>query len=698
VTLSKSTDNALQIGVDIGGTFTDVVSRDRHGRLRYFKIPTTRSDESIAVLESIKRLTADWEMGPETIERFAHGTTVATNAVLERKGTLVGLITTDGFRDVLEIGRQMRQSMYSIILSPATPVFLIPRNLRKEVPERVGFDGEILTPLDEAALMRSVEELIAEGVKAIAVCFLFSIVNPIHERRARDIIKSAYPNLTLSISHEVDPAFREYERTVVTAFDAYVKPAIDQYLSRIETGLKNSGVQVPLQVMQSRGGLTISTIARRRAVRLLLSGPAAGVVGAQISGVTAGIANLITVDIGGTSSDIALIRNGRALIRSEGIIDGYPIRVPMVDVNSIGSGGGSIAQVDATGTLKLGPKSAGSEPGPVCFGRGGSQPTVTDASIVLGYLNPDNFAGGSVRLWPELAKQVIEKTIAEPLGLTTSEAALGIHRIVNAQMAEGIRAISTNRGIDPRNFALMPLGGGGAIHATALAADLGMSKVVIPLYPGVLAAAGLLLAPIEHEMSVAFGKTLRGLDAAEVTNVLHELDAGCNELMSAESLGGASVNIRYFADVCYIGQAYWLEIPLVTTEPEMLAKLYEDFLEAHRNVYGHAHATAARIANLRSVHRAGGSDRIDAAPYSDNGESPISGERSILVNEKQGVVSALIYNRNALPVGYEFDGPAIVEQPDTTILVSSGWRAHVIDSGILILDRQQNDFAGAANE
>ncbi|BBK36355.1 methylhydantoinase [Allostella sp. ATCC 35155] len=677
----------VQVGVDIGGTFTDVVCRSSDGTVRFVKLPTTRKDESQAVLQSVALMAAEWGIAASDIARFAHGTTVATNAVLERKGARIGLITTAGFRDVLEVGRQMRHQMYSVILDGETPVFLAPGARRKEVRERVAADGSVLEPLDEADVRRAADELAADGVEAIAICFLFSFRNPAHEARAAEIVREAHPGLKVAVSHEVDPAFREYERTVVTAFDAYVKPVIDRYLARLETGLESAGVPAPLQVMQSRGGLMVSEVARQRPVRLFLSGPAAGVIGARMAGAAAGIEDLITVDIGGTSCDIALIDKGRALVRSEGVIDGYPVRVAMVDVNSIGSGGGSIAWIDRGGGLRVGPHSAGSEPGPACYGRGGELPTVTDASIVLGYLNPDYFAGGAMQLRPDLAEKAIRDHVAGPLGMTLEQAALGIHRVLNAQMAEGIRLVSIRQGLDPRRFALMPLGGGGAVHATALARDLAIRRVLVPRHPGILSAAGLLAAPVEHEMAAAFGRTLSESAPAEIRSVLDGLDDGCRALMARERLDGAAVTIRYAADVCYVGQSYTLEVPLRMDDPAPLERLYDDFLVDHDRVYGHATRIPARIVNLRAVHQAGGGDYGEAPPAPTAG-SPEKGTRRLLVAELSGPVDAVVYDRAAMPPGFTFAGPAIVEQADTTTLVEPGWHGAIDAGGSMILTRQ----------
>jgi N-methylhydantoinase A/oxoprolinase/acetone carboxylase beta subunit len=678
----------LRIGVDIGGTFTDVVLQDGSGATRFVKLPTTRRDESIAVLDAIRLIRERWGDDPAAVERFAHGTTVATNAVLERKGAKIGIITTAGFRDVLAIGRQMRHQLYDIILKPETPDFLAPAERRKEVAERMGPHGEVLKPLDEAEVARAAAELVNDGVEAIAIVFLFSFANPTHERRARNIVAAAHPGLAIAVSHEVDPAFREYERSVVTAFDAYVKPVIDRYLARLEDGLARAKVPAPLQVMQSRGGLTHATTARARPVRLFLSGPAAGVIGAVAIGRTSGRRDLITIDIGGTSSDIALIADGEALIRREGLVDGFPVRVPMVDVNSIGAGGGSIAWIDGAGGLRVGPQSAGSEPGPACYGRGGTQATVTDASVVLGYLDPANFAGGTLRLDAARARAAIATTIAGPLGLGVEAAALGIHRVINAQMAEGIRLVSIRQGIDPRHFALLPLGGGGPLHATALARDLHIDTIVVPPHPGVLSAAGLLAAPIEHEVSAACGRDLATLTPAAIRDALVPLDREASQLMARERIGAASVTIRYAADMCYVGQGYTLEIALDLAAADPLVALYDAFIAQHDRVYGYATRAPARIVNLRTIHSVAAPTH-DATHRTDAVLAAHRGTRPILLAERAAPLPAAILDRAGMAPGFAFIGPAIVEQADTTTLVEPGWHGIVDDRRNLILTRSE---------
>lgn len=682
---TAASQRSFEIGVDIGGTFTDIVCRETGGAMHVIKVPTTRGDPSEAVIQSIMELRDRWGIDATEVKRFAHGTTVATNAVLERKGARVGLITTAGFRDVLEIGRQWRGQVYQIILQPEAPIFLAPRRYRKEVPERMDATGKILTPLDEEAVVRAADELVKEGIEAIAIAFLFSFKNPVHERQAAELIRARHPDLMLSLSHEVDPAFREYERTVVTAFDAYVKPRVDNYLARLENGLARAGIKAPLQVMQSRGGLATAQVARQRPVRLFLSGPAAGVIGGQIVGASASTDNLITIDVGGTSADIALISRRKPMLRSEGVIAGHSVRVAMVDVTTLGAGGGSIAHLDASGGLRVGPHSAGSEPGPACYGRGGQEATVTDASIVLGYLDPDFFAGGRLKLQPKKAAEAVESRVAKPLGMTTAQAALGIHRVLNTQMAEGIRLVSVRQGIDPRAYALVPLGGAGGIHATALSRELGIRRVVVPRIPGVLAAAGLLAAPTEHEVTSEFATPLKDLDIAALREKLREVDKRAAELIAAEKVKPEDVTISYFADVCYIGQSYNLEIPLHPDDPDPAKRLYRDFLEAHDRIYGHSVESPARMVGVRTVHRAGGSDVLDEMRFAPSDGPKEIGRRDIMVAGEQGFVSAIVYDRDALPKGFTFAGPAIIQQSDTTTLVEPGWSGAVDEAGNLIL-------------
>ncbi len=683
------TENSYEIGIDTGGTFTDIVCRDGD-RLRLMKVPSTPADPGAAIREGFARMTAEWDLKASELVRFAHGTTVATNAVLERRGGRTGILATEGFGDVLELGRQMRRQMYDLRLEPQTPVFLAPGSRRAEVRERVSASGEVLTPLDTVSLARAVDELIGQGVESIAVCFLFSFLHPEHEQLARRHIEQNHPGVMVSLSSEVDPTFREYERTCVTAFDAYSKPVVDRYLGAMEAELAAAGVPAPLQVMQSRGGLAASQVARLRPVRLFLSGPAAGVIGGRAAGQAAGLDDLITLDVGGTSSDIAMISAGQALVRPESEIAGFSVRVPMLDINTLGSGGGSIAWLDAANGLRVGPRSAGADPGPACYGRGGTDPTLTDASLVLGYLNPDYFAGGSMALDAELARQAIANTIAGPMAIGVEEAALGIHRVANAQMTEGIRLVSVNRGLDPREFVLLALGGAGALHAVPLAAELGIEKVLVPASPGVLSATGLLAAPVEHEVTAAFHRDLADLDLTATRAALDDLDRRCAELMAAEGVAAGAQEVHYFADICYVGQSYSLEVPLdLAGHDDPAAALYEEFLTVHERVHGHSIEGPARIVNLRSIHRASGTELDLSVLAQAEGTEVITAktERQICVDGRPGAIAAAVYHRAGLPADGQIHGPAIVEQNDTTTLIPPGWRASLAGGGSLLVER-----------
>ena len=704
-----------RIGVDVGGTFTDVVCvRDGRPPL-VFKVPSTPADPGEAALAAVARLAAEG-VEPGALTQLAHGTTVATNAVLERKGGRLGIITTEGFRDTLEIGRQMRREMYEVRLDPQTPVFLASRAMRIGVRERVGPGGEVIEPLDEGSVRAALDRLVAAGAECVAVCLLFSFVNPEHERRVREIARSEHPELEISLSSEVDPAFREYERTAVTAFDAYIKPTVRRYLTQLARRLADAGVPAPLQVMQSRGGLASAEVARSRPVRLFLSGPAAGVIGGQTTGAAAGREDLITLDVGGTSSDIALVSGAKPLIRSEGVIAGFPVRVPMVDVNAIGAGGGSVAWLDDAGGLRVGPRSAGSDPGPACYARGGREPTVTDASVVLGYLDPRYFAGGAIGLDVERARDAIRDCIAEPLGLAIEDAAAGIHQVVNAQMAEGVRLVSVRQGYDPREFTLVAMGGAGPLHACALAADLAITRVVVPRHPGVLSAAGLLAAPIEHEVSIAYAEPLAGLAIAPVRRIVADLDAAGRTLIEREGLSpDRDVEVLHFADVCHVGQGYHLEVPFDPGADDGLERLYADFLAAHERVHGHAVEAPARFVNLRAVHRqrmpaapaTRAAGAVPRAPREDGGKESAhapaadsrgygagpgrddSGggdtRRAVRFPDEPAPIETRIVARAALAAGDRLAGPAIVEQDDTTTLIPPGWTALTAQDGIMTL-------------
>jgi len=678
--------HGISVGIDIGGTFTDVIASGPAG-ISILKVPTTRANPGDAVATGIAELLRRTGVSAKQIVRFAHGTTVATNAVIERKGARVGVIASEGFRDILELGRQMRRQMYDLRLRPETPGWLAPGARRVEVKGRIAADGRELSPLDESSIAAAIDKLKQEDVGAVAISLLFSFLDPSHERRVAERVRAAMPGIAVSLSCEVDPAFREYERTVVTAFDAYIKPVVDRYLADMAGHLAQAEVSVPVQVMQSRGGLAGAETARLRPVRLFLSGPAAGALGGAAVGAEAGVEDLITIDVGGTSSDIALIGKGRVDVRPETHIAGYAVRVPMLDVTTLGAGGGSIAWIDGGGGLRVGPQSAGADPGPACYGRGGQNATVTDAAIVLGYLDPAFFAGGALRLEPELSHKVINETIARPLGITLTEAALGIYRIANAHMADGIRLVSVNRGHDPREFTLVPLGGAGGLHAAALALELDIGRVLVPRYPGVLAAAGLLAAPIAHEVSGAFHAPIEATDLAAVRALLSELDGAAEALMRAEHIDGLARERRCFADVGYVGQSHFIEVPFDLAASEPLGALYTAFEAAHERINGHKTGSPAKIVNLRTVHIARlPRVALGGTPASTPGQSQKT-VRLVLFPNQSAVCETAIHDRAKLALGEIVRGPAVIEQEDSTTLVPPGWQTSVVDGAALLMER-----------
>jgi N-methylhydantoinase A len=678
----------LEIAVDIGGTFTDIVCWQDQQRLCLAKVPTTPHDLVQGVQQGVARVLALAGQPATAVERFIHSTTIATNAILERKGAITGVLMTAGFEDVLEIGRQKRSQMYDLFLDPETPSFLAPRRQRVGIRERLDAEGNVLQPLDEPQVVQAVATLQQlYGVQSVAVCYLFSFINPAHELRTRELIVQNFPDLTVSLSSEIDPVFREYERVCVTAFDAYVRPTVAVYMQRLAEALSAMGIRATLQVMQSRGGLTSVQAATERPVTMLLSGPAAGVIGGRFAGEQSHLRDLITLDIGGTSCDVALVREGKPLLSREGRIARYPLRVPMVDVSTVGAGGGSLAWVDRSGGLHVGPQSAGADPGPACYGRGGTVPTVTDASVVLGYLNAYYFAGGDLTLQVDKAYQVV-RDMAVRLHMTPEALAAGLHHILNAGMADEIRLVSVRRGYDPRQFALVPLGGAGPVHGGRLAAMLSIPTTVVPAAPGVLSASGLLVADIEHDQSRTFAVKADEADVERIVQVLAELDLLGQEKMQRDYIPPECVHVNHTADLRYVGQSYELEVPL----PEILdatcgAQAVAAFHAAHQQVYGHHRPThAVEFVNLRSVHSAPlPRPQLTVPAPSGSLEAACKGRRPAYFDEYQAYRDTPIYQRDLLPLGAQFDGPAIVEQPDTTTVVYPGFTCRVDDAGNLLL-------------
>ncbi|HRA30610.1 MAG TPA: hydantoinase/oxoprolinase family protein [Thermomicrobiales bacterium] len=663
------TERSALVGVDTGGTFTDFVVIDGDD-IRVHKVLSTPDSPDRAIVQGLR------ELGVlDRMHALVHGSTVATNAVLERKGVRAGLITTSGFRDVLEIGRQTRPKLYDLRVTREEP--LVPRDRRVEVIERLDERGGVMTPLDAESVTRAVQAMVDSGVRSVAVCLLFSFANPAHEEAVAAAARAA--GLHVSASFEVLPEFREYERTSTVVLNAYVGPLMDRYLARLEEALPDG---LPLRIMQSNGGSISAATARREAARTLLSGPAAGVVGAAFVGGASGFSQTITFDMGGTSTDVALI-DGAVGETTDGQIGGHPTRLPTIDIHTVGAGGGSIAWFDLGGALRVGPRSAGADPGPTAYGRGGVEPTVTDANVVLGRLIPDNFLGGTMTLDVDAARAAVE-TIADRLGGSVEEAALGIIRIANANMEAAIRVISVERGHDPRLFSLVAFGGAGPLHACELAAALRIPRVLAPATPGVLSALGMLAADVLKD----YVRTVM-VDAADAISIIEpafaELAATGESDLAAEGIAPDLIRIERLLDLRYVGQSYELVIPYTGNFDAAI----KDFHAAHERRFGYSDpAERVQVVNVRVKARGVATPpRIARQPVLD----PRPATSALTLPAVFGVNGAAIrhdtpiYDRATLEPGHYIDGPAIVTQYDTTLVVPPGWRATNDEVGNLVI-------------
>ena len=668
----------MRIGIDIGGTFTDfVVFRPDTGKITTFKLLSTPEDPAEAVLQGLKRIASSEATSPEFY--IIHGSTVATNALLEHKGATTALIATRGFRDVLQIGRQNRPALYDFSVDPPPP--LIPARLRWEVDERVDHHGHVLASIDPLQVKSLVRELESKNIESVAVCLLFSFLRPDHERIIGEQLKSA--NYFVSASSEILPEFREYERTSTTVVNAYVSPILDRYLAHLES--ETAGTQ--LRVMQSNGGIISTREARRSGVRCILSGPAGGVVGScfiaesalndplsgeiyRPSGAEPAL-KVITFDMGGTSTDVSLI-DGVPRVTTESIVGGHPIRVPVLDIHTIGAGGGSIAGVDMGGALRVGPESAGANPGPACYGRGElseCRPTVTDAHLVLGHLDPENFLGGKMPLDVSRAQHVLE-ALAEQLGLEPLQTALGVIEIANAHMERALRVISVERGNDPRDFTLLSFGGAGGLHAGDLARRLGIPRVLIPPIASTLSAFGMLAADVVKDYTQT---VMLPHDASqnEIETALSPLVARALEDMRSEGFTHEQTRVQQLVDVRYRGQSYELAVPFDQD-------LRDNFHQSHKQVYGYARPEAPlEFVNVRV--RAIGevpAPQITAKPPADAVPEPaFLTSRPVVFSG--GEVMTPFYQGEALQPGNRIHGPAIVLRPDTTILLNPGDHAFI---------------------
>jgi N-methylhydantoinase A len=679
---------SYHIAVDIGGTFTDVVIQNTEdGTLWTAKTPSTPSDLASGfmsgVLNAIQQANAD----PSSVQRIFHGTTIATNAVIERTPSQIGLLTTKGFKYVLEIGRHdipRRQNIYAWV-KPERPV---PPNRIFEVSERLDRTGNALVPLSEDDCREAARQLRDSGVEAVAVCFLYSYANPAHEERAAEILREELPGVPIALSSEVLPQFREFERTVATVLNAYVMPRVGRYLSGLESAAKRHGLDAPLFIMKSNGGVTSADMAARQAIHTVLSGPVAGVMGATQIADAAKSPSFISVDVGGTSADICLVRDGEPEMTVERSVGGLPLQLPMLDIVTIGAGGGSIARPLAAGGLSVGPESAGADPGPVCYNQGGTMPTVTDARLVLGHL-PPHLLGGEMSLDIEAARRAIQDEIATPLGLELAEAASGIVEIADNNMAGAMRAVSIGRGLDPKDFALLAFGGAGPLHACALASLLGMQSVIVPPTPGVLSTYGLLFTDLRNDYVQTFVHSGEAPSIEEVTSVYSRLEDNAWEWLTSEKVSRDVGQVTRSADLRYEHQGWEItvDMPDGTITEATMEHLIANFHDLHHRLYTYNLPEAnVELVNLR-ISASGALPRHDMSTLpSANGKQPEpESHRPVLFSRSVGYVDTPIYRRDTLLAGSELTGPAIVEQRDTTTLLAPGFEAVVDSYGNLVI-------------
>jgi len=665
-----------RVTVDTGGTFSDFVYlNEETGELSIAKLPSTPDDPSRAILAGIEPLLATAGEGAD-IGYFCHGTTVGTNALLEGKGVRTGLLVTEGFRGIYLVGEQARPygtAIFDVMYDKPAP--LVPPSLTGEVKERVDFRGNVLRDLDETALRETVRELTARNVESIAVCLLFSFLHPAHEARVREIIVEEMPDCSISLSSEVLPQIREYYRLSTTVINAYLQPILARYIAQLDRRLSSAGIATRRKyVMQSNGGMATFAAAARRAVTTVLSGPAGGVTaGAFASRMNA--RDVITFDMGGTSCDVALIKGGEALLSSRGKIEGRDLAVPMLDINTVSAGGGTVAAVDRFGVLQVGPGSAGAVPGPACYGRGGEMPTITDCNLVLGYLGENNFLGGRMRLDLAKARAAIETKVARPLGLGIADAAEGIVRIIDVKMEEAIKAVSTMRGHDLRDFMLLAFGGAGPVHAGRIARDLGMAGIIVPLYPGVFSAIGLLMSHVKHDYIQSKMAPLSEVKPEAMNDMFERLATQAREELHGDGFARDDIRIERALDMRYAGQGYEIAVPC-PAEPLQasdLKQLRNTFDQQHAGMFGHmAPEESVEIVSYR-VRGVGRVPPVELPKFARTGAALADARRGMQRARFDGAeLDCPIYQREQLDVGSSLAGPAILAQLDCTTVIRPG--------------------------
>jgi N-methylhydantoinase A len=674
--------SSYRVTVDTGGTFSDFVYlNEETGELAIAKLPSTPDDPSRAILAGIETLLAR-RVRPSDIAYFCHGTTVGTNALLEGKGVRTGLLVTEGFRGIYPVGEQARPygaAIFDVLYDK--PALLVPPSRTGEVKERLDFRGNVLLPLDEQALRETVRELASERIESIAVCLLFSFLRPQHELRTREIILEQLPDCSVSLSCEVLPQIREYYRLSTTVINAYLQPILARYIAALDRRLAAAGIATRQRyVMQSNGGMASFDTASEQAVTTLLSGPAGGVTAGATLARTLGLGNIITFDMGGTSCDVALIKDGEPLISSRGKIEGRDLAIPMLDINTVSAGGGTIAEVDRFGQVQVGPHSAGAQPGPAAYGRGGEMPTITDCNLVLGYLGEDNFLGGSVPLDAAKARAALENRIARPLGLGLAQSAEGIIRIIDVKMEEAIKAISTMRGHDLRDFMLLAFGGAGPLHAGRIARDLGMAGVIVPLYPGVFSAVGLVVADVRHDYMRSKLTPLAETLPADMNELFEQLAAQATAQLRRDGFAPQAIRLERALDMRYAGQGYEMTTasraqPLT---PADLTELRATFDAQHKAMFGHmAPQEPVEIVSYR-VRGIGVVPPVELPKFEPMGTSLDDALRERRRVRFDGLeIDCPVYQRERLDVGVSFTGPAILDQLDSTTVIGPGQVARV---------------------
>jgi N-methylhydantoinase A len=707
--LTANSEGRYRIGVDIGGTFTDGTLVDStSGRVTTSKVLSTPYDPASGFISAVQKLLdLNDSVKPEAVEHVVHATTVATNAIIEGKTAKTAFVTTEGFRDMLEIARQIRPSLYDLQFEKPAP--LVPRQLCFEVPERLDAKGQVVTPLDEAALDEVVDRIAESGVEAVAVCLLHSYRNGDHEQRIGKAIAAKLPNVIISLSSEVVPEFREYLRASTTVINSSVAPIVRTYLASISEKLHALNITSELLVMQSSGGVYPAAVASENPVFMVESGPAAGAVAAASLGTALGYPNVISFDMGGTTAKASLIRNGQPNITKDysvggsaqngtgafGGASGYPIRTPVVDLVEIGAGGGSIAWVDSGGALRVGPQSAGADPGPVCYGLGGVQPTITDANLVLGRLDPAYFAGGEMSLNLDAAREAIRTQCAEPLGLSVEEAAHGIVEIANTAMVNALRLVSVQRGHDPRDFMLVGFGGAGPAHAVRLAEQAGIPRVLIPQGPGTASALGLLVTDVRMEGSSTLIIRSDEIEHSRIASEFDRLEAAGREAHSVAASASGTPLFERTIEMRYWGQSFELSVPAPsssTIDQAWMNELTESFHDAHEMAYGfRAKDEPVELVNLRLT-TIGKIVRPQMRKLKSIGTDvfvAFKGERPVYFAEnsgEKGVVQTPVYDRSKLPAGAVFEGPAIIEEPDCTTVIHPAWTVTVDEFGNLEIE------------